>query len=88
MIHRVSESILVGLTFAVVFVQGNNLVDGLFWRVALALRLLDFLGITALLDDEIEDVNHLVCCELSRRLGVRASSWRSCCGVADRGVGE
>jgi hypothetical protein len=51
----------------VIFVEGDDFVHRFFRCVAASLRLLDLLRVSALLDDEIEDVKHVGnWCALSR----------------------
>jgi hypothetical protein len=57
----------------VIFVEGNDFVHRFFRRMTTSLGLLDLLRVSALLDDEIEDVKHVGnWCTLSKSGGVGA----------------
>jgi hypothetical protein len=55
----------------VIFVEGNDFVHRFFRRMTTSLGLLDLLRVSALLDDEVEDVKHVGNrCTLSKSGGV------------------
>lgn len=60
---RVLEALSTGwgprLTFALVFVKGDHFVYSLFWSMTPTLAFSDFLGVAALVLDEVKHVEHV-----------------------------